>query len=87
MNILEKNINFYYDQKWFVSVKLPIGCKPTIYMVCDTDNRPFPAIINDIKTAIELLNAEHPHGYAREIKMACELPGLLGYRRCSSALM
>ena len=87
MNIPKTNFRFYYDRQWFVSVKLPIGTKSTVYMKCGKDNRPFDDIINDIRVAADLLDAEYPHGYAREQHIAFELPKLLGYRRCSSALM
>lgn len=80
------DVKFYYDKQLFVSVKVPIGCKPVVYMKCGTDNRPYADIVNDIKLAIELLDNEIPHGYTREIKIAYELPKLLGYCRCGASL-
>ena len=86
MNIPNKNFAFYYDGQWFVSVKLPIGSRPTVYMKCGTDNRPFAAIINDIQLAFDMLDESIPSGYTKDIRIAIQLPGLLGYRRCNAYL-
>jgi hypothetical protein len=80
------DVKFYYDKQLFVSVKIPVGYKPTVYMNCGTDNRPYADIVNDIKLAIELLDNEVPRGFLHDVTIANELPKLLGYCRSNAAL-
>ena len=86
MNIPKDNFKFYYKEQLIVSVKLPIGCKPTVYMKCGTDNRPYDVIVADIRLAIGLLEDEFPRGFTRDISIAWGLPRLLGYTRCNANL-
>lgn len=87
MNIPKSNFKFYYDDQWFVSVKLPIGSKPTVYMKCGKDNRPFSMIIQDIVVAIELLEEDTPRSFGREFDIAYRLPRLLGYKPSNAFLL
>lgn len=87
MNIPNSNIKFYYTNQLVVSVKLPIGCKPTVYMGCGKDNRPFNDIVKDIRLAADLIENDIPKQYTQDIQIAYELPKLLGYCRVHSNLL
>lgn len=81
MNIPRKDIRFFHKNGLVVAVKLPIGCKPVVFMCCGKDNRPFDAIVADIRVAADLLEEKYPAGYTKEISISYALPQLLGYRR------
>ena len=86
MDIPRTNFHFYYDRQWFVSVKLPIGTRPTVYMKCGADNRPFDTIINDVRIAFAMLDEATKPSYNKDIHIALQLPDLLGYKRCNAWL-
>lgn len=78
------NTKFYYKNgQYYLSVRVPVEYKPTIYMCCGNDNRPLYAIEREIETAMEMLNE---CGYVRAVDYIVELPKLLGYNRCSPSL-
>ena len=86
MIIPNSNIRFFYKNGLFVSVKLPIGSKPIVYMNCGTDNRPYRDIVDDINIAFELLYKEEPHGFIQDMCIADKLPKLLGYHKSNARL-
>ena len=86
--IKKEDIKFYFkDNKYFVSVPIPCDGKPyMVYMDCGYDNRPFDAIIADINLAYEMLFDSIDSSYTKAIKIAFQLPQLLGYKRATAGL-
>ena len=86
--IKKEDIKFYFkDGKYFTSVPIPCDGKP--YEVCmdmGNDNRPFDAIIADINLAYEMLFNSIDSSYTKAIKIAFQLPQLLGYKRATAGL-
>ena len=86
--IKKEDIKFYFkDNKYFVSVPVPCDSKPyMVYMDMGNDNRPFDAIISDINLAYEMLFDSIDSSYTKAIKIAFQLPQLLGYKRATAGL-
>ena len=86
--IKKEDIKFYFkDNRYFVSVPIPCDSKPyMVYMNCGYDNRPFDAIIADINLAYEMLFDSIDSSYTKAIKIAFQLPQLLGYKRATAGL-
>lgn len=75
---------FHKNGELLVGVKIPRYT--TIYMGLGKDNRPFEAIINDIRLAYEMLDESIECSYVKDVTIALELPKLLGYRRSNTSL-
>ena len=87
-HIKKEDIKFYFkDNKYFVSVPVPCDSKPyMVYMDMGNDNRPFDVIIADINLAYEMLSNSIDSSYTKAIKIAFQLPQLLGYKRATAGL-
>ena len=73
-----RDFKFYYvDGENYVSVLTPIG---VVFMASGSDNRPYEAIVEDIKAAMKLLEEVLPdHNYDLYYYQFM-LPELLGYK-------
>lgn len=75
---------FHKNGELLVGVKIPYYT--TLYMGLGKDNRPFEAIVNDIRLAYEMLDEAIENSYVKSVTIASELPKLLGYRRSNGSL-